>query len=535
MENYWSYHSILLLFISIFCLVMAATSSPYVRQWLNHGGNINNRRYAEGETKINPLTASQLRLKWEFNAGKDISATPAIFGGIVYFPSWNGYIYAVKAADGSLVWKQNLQQLTGLNLTVPIPNVTATVSRATPTIAGDKLIVTIYGPAYVVAMELATGELIWTRQLDSHPAAAITMSGTYYKEGFYVGTSSFQKSFRVENCCTFRGSFAKLDTHTGAIIWQTFMVPENNGQQGGYAGGAVWGSSPSIDVYRNYIYIATGILDSAPQPIQECQIIQNNQTFPSHPDECTEANDHSNSILALDMDSGEIKWYQQLGGYNVWFFACRNSSTSICSPSPTPYAEFGEAPMMLTIYASGFKQDVVTAVQKSGFAWTLDRDNGDIVWFTEAGPGSFSGGGIWGAATDKRRVYTNIGNGNKQNFTLLPSNNITTGGGWVAMDAPTGRILWSTAVPNNAISNPVTVANGVLFAGSTYRTGPVYAIDAENGEILWSYETGASVYGGLSVSKGCIYVGSGYGVSLGASNPLFTSGTSLFSFCVDKP
>lgn len=129
-------------------------------------------------------------------------------------------------------------------------------------------------------------------------------------------------------------------------------------------------------------------------------------------------------------------------------------------------------------------------------------------------------------------MYTNIGNANNLNFTLLPSNNITTGGGWVAMDAPSGRILWSTAVPNEAISNPVTVANGVVFAGSTYRTGPVYAIDAENGEILWSYETGATVYGGLSVSKGCVYVGSGYGVGLGATNPSFTSGTSLFSFCI---
>ncbi|KAH6830291.1 hypothetical protein C2S53_000260 [Perilla frutescens var. hirtella] len=538
MENFFR---IYFLSISIFCLITAAsTSSPnkerrFEGRWLNHGGNIYNRRQAEGETKISPSTASQLRLRWEFNAGKDISATPAISVGVVYFPSWNGYIYAVRASDGSLVWKQKLQELTGLSVTVPLPNVTALVSVATPTVAGHKLLVSIYGPAYVVAMELATGELLWTRQLDTHPAAAITMSGTYYKGGFYVGTSSFQRSFRPENCCTFRGSFSKLDTNTGGIIWQTFMVPDNNGERGGYAGAAVWGSSPSIDVSRNFIYIATGIINSVPQPVQDCQSLQNNQSFPSHPDECTEPHDHSSSILALDMDSGEIKWYQQIGGYNVSLFACRNnnSSSSGCPSSPTPYSEFGEAPMMLTTYAGGLKRDVVTAVQKSGFAWTLDRDDGHIVWFTEAGPGSFSGGGIWGAATDERRVYTNIGNANNQNFTLLPSSNITTGGGWVAMDAPTGRILWSTAVPNDAISNPVTVANGVVFAGSTYRTGPVYAMDGENGEIVWSYETGATVYGGVSVSKGCVYVGSGYGVGLGASNPSFTSGTSVFAFCVD--
>lgn len=75
-------------------------------------------------------------------------------------------------------------------------------------------------------------------------------------------------------------------------------------------------------------------------------------------------------------------------------------------------------------------------------------------------------------------------------------------------DGSTGIIQWSTANPSNATSSgPVTVANGVLFAGSTYGTGPIYAMDAKSGKILWSYETGATVYGGMSVSKGCIYVG----------------------------
>ncbi|KAL8475644.1 hypothetical protein ACS0TY_028343 [Phlomoides rotata] len=512
------------------------TRKSRAANWINHGADLNNRRYADGETVISPLTASRLRLKWRLNAGHDITATPAIFDGIFYFPSWNGNIYAVRAADGSLVWKKNLEELARVkpfNSTSAIINVNATVSRATPTIADEKLIIAVYGPAYVIVVKRVTGQLVWKTQLDEHPSALVTMSGTYYNKGYYVGTSSFQKSFLPQNCCTFRGSFSKLNTNTGAIIWQTYMLPQNGGVQGGYSGAAVWGSSPSIDTYRNYIYIATGIINSVPQSIQDCQNIQGNQTFPSHLDNCTDPNDHSSSILALDMDSGDIKWYQQLGGYNVWFLACNNSTNSSCPSAPTPFSEFGEAPMMLSVYVSGFRRDVVTAVQKSGFAWTLDSDNGDIVWFTEAGPGSFSGGGLWGAATDERRVYTNIGNANNLNFTLFPSNNITTGGGWVAMDAPTGQVLWSTPVPNEAISNPVTVANGVVFAGSTYRTGPVYAIDADNGEILWSYETGATVYGGLSVSKGCVYVGSGYGVGLGATNPSFTSGTSIFSFCVE--
>ena len=154
-----------------------------VQDWLNHGGDLYNRRYANKETKISPATASKLRLKWEFFAGKDITATPAIFNGTLYFPSWNGHLFAVKASDGSLIWQKNLQNLTGLTPSYGlIEGVNWTVSRATPTIAGDDLlIVGIYGPAVVIAVKRSTGELVWSTQLSSNIAGVITMSGTYYQ------------------------------------------------------------------------------------------------------------------------------------------------------------------------------------------------------------------------------------------------------------------------------------------------------------------------------------------------------------------
>ncbi|XP_059452845.1 uncharacterized protein LOC132183427 [Corylus avellana] len=503
------------------------------QQWTNHGGDLYNRRYANKETKISPATVSNLRMKWEFYAGGDISVTPAVFDGTLYFPSWNGNIYAVKASDGSLVWKKNLQTLTGFNNTGFILNVNSTVARSTPTVAGKLLIIGIYGPAVVLAVKRSTGELVWSTRLDNHTRSFITMSGTYYKGGFYVGTSSLEEGLSVEQCCTFRGSFSKLDVRTGAILWQTFMLPENSGKTGEYAGAAIWGSSPSIDVVRNLVYIATGNLYSAPPRILECQERENNLTVPSSPDQCIEPDNHSNSILALDLDSGKIKWYKQLGGYDVWFGACNWHLDPRCPPGPSPDADFGEAPMMLTISLNRTKRDVVVAVQKSGFAWALNRDNGSLIWSKEAGPGGLGGGGMWGAATDERRVYTNIANSQHKNFTLKPSENTTIAGGWVAMEARNGNILWSTANPSNATApGPVTVANGVLFAGSTYQRGPIYAMDAKTGKILWSNETGATIYGGISVSDGCIYLGNGYKVTVGYVNRNYTAGTSLYAYCV---
>lgn len=139
---------------------------------------MNNRRYAYGEVLINPVTVRNLRLRWSFYAGKDISATPAVANGVVYFPSWNGYLYAVNAFNGALIWEQNLSKLTGLSGTGIVVNVT--VSRSTPTIAGDLLIVGIYGPVVVVAVSKSNGRLVWSTQLDPRPRSQITMSGSFY-------------------------------------------------------------------------------------------------------------------------------------------------------------------------------------------------------------------------------------------------------------------------------------------------------------------------------------------------------------------
>ncbi|MBA0697518.1 hypothetical protein Goari_021057 [Gossypium aridum] len=66
------------------------------------------------------------------------------------------------------------------------------------------------------------------------------------------------------------------------------------------------------------------------------------------------------------------------------------------------------------------------------------------------------------------------------------------------MDVKSSEILWLIVDPSNSrVSSPVTIANGVLFVGSTYKQAPIYAIDAKHERILWSYEIGATVYDGM--------------------------------------
>ncbi|CAK9172193.1 unnamed protein product [Ilex paraguariensis] len=384
----------------------------------------------------------------------DISATPAVANGAVYFPSWNGYLYAVNAFNGTLIWKQNVGELTGLPGTGTVVNVS--VSRATPTVAGN---------------------LFYSRNL--------------------------------------------------------WTCGDNGGRLGGYAGAAIWGSIPAINIARGIVYSSTGNLYTAPPEVLRGQEAQNNQTRPSSPDRCIGPDVNFNSILAFDIGSGKIVWSEQLGGNDIFYFACSVPNNPDCPPGPILDADFGKALMLLSIFVNGTMRKLVVAVQKSGCAWALDRDNGNIVWFKLAGPGGNEGGGTWGAATDGKRVYTNIANSNRESFTLAPSTQTTTAGAWVVLDANTGQILWSTANPSNDMSQgPVSLADGVLFAGSVAPNGPLYAMDSKIGTILWSFTTGATIYGGVSASYGCIYLGNGYTVGPGTFHPSWTPGTSLYVFCI---
>uniref|UniRef100_A0A6N2K8Z8 Pyrrolo-quinoline quinone repeat domain-containing protein n=1 Tax=Salix viminalis TaxID=40686 RepID=A0A6N2K8Z8_SALVM len=351
-KKYISIIGFLVIVLCLFPEMDGATAA-----WLNHGADISNTRSAKGEVRINRLTVKNLRLKWTFFAGKDISATPAIANGVVYFPSWNGFLYAVNAFDGALIWKQNLSQITGLSGTGIVVNVT--VSRSTPTVADDLLLVGIYGPAVVIALTRASGRLVWSTQLDPRPRAQITQSGTFYNGAFYVGVSSLEVGLPANQCCTFRGSMAKLDGRTGTTMWRTYTLPDNQGKLGGYSGAAIWGSSPAIDEARGLVYVGTGNLYTAPREVTQCQEAQNNQTEkPTQPDQCIGPDIHFDSILAINIDTGRIKWARQLGGYDVFYFACLVPNNPDCPPGPNLDADFGEAPMLLTIVANRTRREL---------------------------------------------------------------------------------------------------------------------------------------------------------------------------------
>jgi outer membrane protein assembly factor BamB len=140
---------------------------------------------------------------------------------------------------------------------------------------------------------------------------------------------------------------------------------------------------------------------------------------------------------------------------------------------------------------------------------------------------------MWGAATDGTLVFINLINSDHVNFTLIPSNVVTTGGGWVAIDARNGTILWSVATPDGTIApGPLAVTNGVVFApffGHPY--GVLFALESKTGKILWQHQLNSSVAAGVSIVDDCVYLPQGISIETGIVFPQ-VRGSIVNGYCL---
>ncbi|WP_395703730.1 PQQ-binding-like beta-propeller repeat protein [Aquabacterium sp.] len=485
---------------------MAAQGSS----WGSAGGDRQNTRSQPSEHTLGVGNVSRLAVKWSLTTAGDVSATPAVDEDTVYVPDWAGYLYAVNRQTGALRWKVAVSALTG---------VPGDKARATPALAGDKVIIGTQGSILagggpggrVLALNKATGALVWSTVAESHPAAIITQSATVHGSQVFVGVASQEEAlaaFAPGYVLSFRGSMLSLDVNTGKVIWKTMLAPT------GYTGNSVWGSSPAVDTKRGSVYVATGNNYSVPPAVLSCVASASSDAARAA---CLPGDDYFDSILSLDIKTGAVRWATRAISYDAWTVACIFGGGDNC-PSPAgPDYDFGQAPALFKATGGkGAPVELVGAGQKSGQYWALDADTGAVAWVTQAGPGGTTGGLQWGSATDGTRVYTADSNSNFVPWTPLGQSAPTVRGAWSGIDALTGQLLWQTVDPNDAAgigggpSGPVTTANGVVYACSLDALGTMYAMDAASGAILWRYASGGSCLSGAAIADGTLFWGSGY-------------------------
>ena len=450
--------------------------------WNGWGADAVNSRFQSAG--LTAATVPKLKLKWAFGVtnARAMAAQPAVVGGVVYFGGDNGAIHALDAHTGCEYWSFQADAAVRTAITVA-----AIQSGRYALLFGD-------AKAQVYALDVPTRKVRWKTKVDEHPWARLTGSPKLWEGRLYVPVSSNEEvpagNAKYE-CCTFRGSVVALDEETGKILWKTHTIadaakPTGKSADGvaihGPNGGAVW-SSPTIDARRHLLYVGTGNSYTAPAAAT------------------------TDSILALDLDSGAIQWSRQLAPADNWTFGCVAPTQASCADGAGPDYDIGASPILW--------RSLLLVGQKSGMVHALDAEaRGKIVWQTRVGKGSALGGVMWGMAADDQALY-------------VPLSDQVGGapGGLFALDPATGRTSWSTMPePRAAQMAAATAMPGVVFSGDF--SGRLRAYSSATGEVIWTAETardfetvngvkarGGSMSGGGPVVAGrMVFVNSGYGI-----------------------
>ena len=459
--------------------------------WNGWGADDFNTRFQPAAAHIDAGSVGRLRLKWAFGFPNGATAfgQPTIVDGRLYTGSNDGTVYALDARSGCIYWMFQAQTLVRAAVVIG-PGPRAYV--------GDL-------DSNFYALNADTGSLLWQKKLDSQPFTRITGAPKLHDGRLYVPIASQEENAGSQPqypCCTFRGNIVALDAETGKEIWRTFTTPQarptkrsdKGVQYYGPSGATVW-SSPTLDLRRNMLYVATGNGYSDP-PVKT-----------------------ADAIVAMDLSTGEIRWTQQ-ATLDMFNWGCGFATpTGNCPDNAGDDVDFGASPILVNL--NGGKQ-ILVAGQKSGMVHGLDPDeNGKFVWQSRIGKGGKLGGIEWGMAAADGIVFAPLSDWGQP-----------TAGGLFALDAATGKVIWKTPAPQPACSGKpgcspaqlaaATAVPGIVFSPS--MDGHLRAYRMNGGEIVWDFDAnrafptinnipahGGSFSGtGPTVADGMLYVNSGY-------------------------
>lgn len=503
---------------SAFCSSASAPSSATSNgpEWNGWGVSITNSRFqpaaAAGLTADN---VPRLKLKWAFGYPGATSAgtQPVVVGGRLYVGTAEGDVFALDARTGCIHW--TFQTEAGVRSAINIGK-------------SDGKLVAYFGDqsANMYAVDAQTGTLLWKTRVDENLRAAITAAPALYAGRLYVPVSSREES-QVGDlkypCCTFRGSMVALDASNGKMLWKTYTISTKAEKTGkNSAGTQLWGPSgvpiwntPAIDLKRRLLYSGTG----------------NNYSVP--------ATNASDAVVAFDMDSGKIRWINQVTANDIWNRSCgrpeiRNAFT--CPDTDAPDFDFASSPILAELTDG---RQIIVAANK-GSVYALDPDHGGKTIWQKQISKSQRAGIMWGAAVDGETIYA-------ANHSF-DAKNPEAGGGISALGISSGETIWSVPAPSCGNRMPcrpshaaaVTVIPGVLFAGTF--DGRLAAVSTRDGNVIWEYDTakefptvngvkangGSMSNAGATVVGGMVFTNSGYSHHGGV-----TPGNVLLAFSVE--
>ncbi|MFT6403334.1 MAG: polyvinyl alcohol dehydrogenase (cytochrome) [Pseudohongiellaceae bacterium] len=480
-------------------------SQPPSFTYTEADGN-NARHLSAAQAGLTTADMPDLELAWAvaFPETSSLRAAPVIIGSTIFYSATDsGRVFALDTNSGCAKWVYNAE--TRLRS-----------SMAYGVVDGLSTLVFSDGRGMIHSINAENGEAIWIASGQaSNNQGMLTGTPVIHEDVIIVpvsGSGVITGGNPKFECCENHGAVTALNVRTGEKLWEYHTMPaaqytgavsSTGVKQRGPSGAPIW-TTPTIDAERGQIYITTG---------------ENT----SHPTTGT-----SDSIIALDLETGEEKWVFQALENDMWNFGCSADGPNCIVLADTNSVDFDFGGPAILV-ESGDKQ-LLIAGQKSGDIWALDPDSGALVWNQRVGEGTALGGNHWGIATDSERAFMTINDPGNRGENSVP--------GIYTYFVGTGEPSWSYKVEPDCdarserlrrceslygfSATPLSVDGAVITGG---LDGRVFIFNSDTGEQLFKFDTvidfetvnGVEGYGGsidshsISAGSGMVFVGSGYG------------------------
>jgi alcohol dehydrogenase (cytochrome c) len=449
-----------------------AASAPETEDWPVFGRDRDNTRFAT-QDEIDTGNVGELGEAWSTALGPDqylMESFPLVINGTVYVTTSTDEVMSIDGKTGHINWtytpEVDFSQSTGVG------GYGITVNRGVAAEGGKLFVLTFDNKLQAISQK--TGERLWSSQVEDPATGAYeSMAPTAYDGKVYVGVSGSEDGVR--------GKLAAYDQKTGKELWTFYTVPKAGTKwvpKGG-GGGTIY-MPPTVDAETNTVYVGTGnpapVLVGAKRPGK---------------------NLYTDSILALDADTGKLKWFHQEEAHDLWDYDA-------------------ESPVVLfNAEIEGEKVRGVAEAGKNGLLFLLNAETGEDL-FPPVGfvkrhhtppttkgtlecPGAVGGSQYSPLAysPETQAVYISginlcmylkvtyeSHNGEKEfaGDRVVPKDTEKTGT-FTAVGVDTGEVLWKHKMPTPMDGGATASAGGLVFTGD--QQGILYAFDAANGDDLW--------------------------------------------------
>ena len=487
-----------------------ARSDP--RNWMTYSGTIDGWRHSS-LNQITPANAKDLEMKWVFQADstEKLESSPLVVDGVMYVTQPPNDIIALDARTGRVFWIYQYQ-------VAPEARVCCgRVNRGLAILGNTLFMGTI--DAHVVAVDAKNGRLVWdTKIATAADGYAVAMAPLVVKDKVIVGTAGGEQGII--------GFVVAFDPKTGKELWRFNTIPGPGepghdtwpGDTWKHGAGSLWVTG-SYDPNLNLTYWGVG-----------------NPGPDWNPDVRRGDNLYTCSAIALDPDTGTLKWHFQF------------------TPNDGMDWDSAQVPVLVDMQWDGAPRKLMLWANRNGFFYVLDRTNGKFVRGAPFVKQNWAGGldengrpirlintkvsaegvltypnaqggtnwfspswsprtglfyvGAWKDAYAQAssvpvefvpgRGYTGGSPSTKMPNIRRPTVNTWTDaaghGEILALDPRTGKEKWAFKMHDVTDAGILTTAGDVLFSGS--REGYFMALDARNGTVLWRALTSGQISSG---------------------------------------